>query len=718
MQTFPTLSDPTYRIEAELGAGGGGVVYKAWHTRLQKHVVLKRIKDESGLIHAERQRGETDILKNLKHAHLPQLYDFLTDESGVYTVMEYIPGQSFAALLKEKQTFTQPQIVRWAAQLADALAYLHGQNPPVLHSDIKPGNIMLTPDGEICLIDFNISLVLDGDEAQALGLSHGYASPEQYGPQGLPRDMQIVPRSKTASTHVSDTDARTIVDKFEQTVMDTSVQTIVDGSMETMLDTGVKPVPETPSSSAQRRTKIRMDMRSDIYSLGATLYHLAAREKPAIATGDIVPLHARSVPFSEAFTYIIERCMERDPSLRFQTAADLHDAFANIHKLDGRWKRQRAKTAAASVVLTALFAASCGAAFWGWTRMGSEKVEAFNNHVLAIADTDTAYDAAIVLFPENPAAYQAQAVKLCRPGSYEVCVEYVKSVMAKLSAYPQDEAGLRQIGNIYYAQGNAYFELDEYPNAVLAYEAAIANNPDNPEMYRDYAIALARCGYIDRAEALLHDVRDMDLATVSVRLLQGEIVFAKGNDAEAITLFQEVLQNADDINLRNRTVLICDKAYRNLPERIEEEIALLRDALDILPANYALILKERLADALVRSGGYAEAAALFEEIRQNGSISYQTWQNIGVLYQQMGEFAKARALYAELQAAYPDDYRPLLRMAYLSLEEQAALPNEERAYEDAAALYDRAKALCRTDDAELLQLAGIITELRQNGWID
>jgi len=193
MSLLPVLSDPAYSIEAELGAGGGSVVYKAWHSRLQKYVVLKRIKDESGLIQSGLQRAEVDILKNLKHTYLPQLYDFLDDPSGVYTVMEFIPGRSFAELLKETPRFGQKDVVRWAEQLSGALAYLHGQNPTVLHSDIKPANIMLTPEGDLCLIDFNISLLLDGDDAKALGLSHGYASPEQYGPPGLASGKQPPP---------------------------------------------------------------------------------------------------------------------------------------------------------------------------------------------------------------------------------------------------------------------------------------------------------------------------------------------------------------------------------------------------------------------------------------------------------------------------------------------------------------------------------------------
>ena len=76
--TFPTLSDPAYRIESELGSGGGGVVYKAWHTRLQKHVVIKELKrgSDNDIV---TQRNEVEALKNVKSAYLPQVYDFIAE---------------------------------------------------------------------------------------------------------------------------------------------------------------------------------------------------------------------------------------------------------------------------------------------------------------------------------------------------------------------------------------------------------------------------------------------------------------------------------------------------------------------------------------------------------------------------------------------------------------------------------------------------------------
>ena len=144
----------TYEILERLGEGSGGVVYKAYHRRLRQPVVLKKMKNRS--ISRAVNRQEVDILKNLHHSYLPQVLDFLEVDGDVYTVMSYIPGKSFAQLLNEGQHFTQKQLIRWGMQICSALNYLHNQKPPVIHGDIKPANIMLTPEGNICLIDFNI----------------------------------------------------------------------------------------------------------------------------------------------------------------------------------------------------------------------------------------------------------------------------------------------------------------------------------------------------------------------------------------------------------------------------------------------------------------------------------------------------------------------------------------------------------------------------------
>ena len=154
----------TYELREKLGSGGGGNVFLAYHLRLGKEVVLKA--DKRKLTTSEALlRREVDVLKNLSHPYIPHVYDFFVDGETVYTVMDYIQGESLDRPLKRGEHYSQAQVIQWATELLEALCYLHSPihgNPPrgFVHSDIKPANLMRTPDNHICLIDFNIALAL------------------------------------------------------------------------------------------------------------------------------------------------------------------------------------------------------------------------------------------------------------------------------------------------------------------------------------------------------------------------------------------------------------------------------------------------------------------------------------------------------------------------------------------------------------------------------
>ena len=166
----------TYEVIGEIGHGAGGIVYKAYHKRLRQEVVLKKIR-QSG-VSEKIGRKEADILKKLHNSYLPQVLDFLTAGDGsIYTVMSFVPGKTLKELMEQGVVFSRSQLVHCGMQLCSALHYLHSQNPPVIHGDIEPSNIMLTPEGNICLIDFNIAFYLDAETI--LGCTEGYTSPEK-----------------------------------------------------------------------------------------------------------------------------------------------------------------------------------------------------------------------------------------------------------------------------------------------------------------------------------------------------------------------------------------------------------------------------------------------------------------------------------------------------------------------------------------------------------
>lgn len=194
--------DGTYQVIREIGKGGLGTVYMAMHLRLRKYVVLKRVQAEG--FEMETLRLEADLLKNLRHPCLPQIYDFLLKAGEVYTVMDYIEGADLGHIPCGPRHISEEQAIRWFCQLAEVLDYLHTQERPILHSDIKPENLILTPEGNLCLIDFNISL--SGRQRGKLnGFSRDFASPEQIRMAetilaGRPCRMQLDERTDIYST--------------------------------------------------------------------------------------------------------------------------------------------------------------------------------------------------------------------------------------------------------------------------------------------------------------------------------------------------------------------------------------------------------------------------------------------------------------------------------------------------------------------------------------
>jgi len=172
-----------YRIIKILGQGGMGAVYLAHDSTLDTKVAIKanfKTTKES----STQFLREARLLASLRHTNLPRVIDYFYLDQNQYLVMDYIPGEDLDDYVSKYGKPTLEQIFEWAKQLGSALNYLHGCKPPVIHRDIKPGNIKLTPSGEVMLVDFGIAKAAEASQATAtgaLGYTPGYAPPEQYG---------------------------------------------------------------------------------------------------------------------------------------------------------------------------------------------------------------------------------------------------------------------------------------------------------------------------------------------------------------------------------------------------------------------------------------------------------------------------------------------------------------------------------------------------------
>lgn len=422
-----------YEIQDQIGSGGGGIVYLGRHMRLEKQVVLKA--DRRTLsTKPEALRREVDMLKGLSHRYIPQVYDFVQEDGVVYTVMDFVPGQSLDKLLSEKRPIAQPDIIRWSCQLLEALSYLHSRPPHgILHGDIKPANIMLRPDGDICLIDYNIALALGENGAVKVGLSRGYASPEHYG----------VDYSKLKQEDAAD-------------------------ATEILVSDPAGRISSSASSGNGSSRGVLLDVRSDIYSLGATLYHLLSGRRPPQEASKIEPLGSETC--SEAVAAIIKKAMSPDPNLRYQSAEEMLAAFANLHRQDQRMCRHKRRMIACAISLGGLFLIGGACAFTGLKQLEQRQtaltLAGYSADALAKGDVSGAVELALQAIPKGKNIFQAPVTAQAR-----------KALTDALGVYELSD-GFKSLATVNLP--SAPFQIIKSPEgsrfaAIYAYETAVFN---------------------------------------------------------------------------------------------------------------------------------------------------------------------------------------------------------------------------------------------------
>jgi len=258
-----TLLNERYRVLRILGQGGMSSVYHAIDENIGIPVAVKAnlvLTDD----YSRQFQREANILATLRHPNLPRVNDYFhIPGQGQYLVMDFIEGEDLRERIERLDQLSERETILIGAAICDALMYLHQRQPPVIHRDIKPGNIKITPEGHIILVDFGLVKLLENNQQTTTGaraMTPGYSPPEQYG-------------------------------------------------------TG------------------RTDERSDIYSLGATLYAAITGVIPedglSRLTGKekLTPIRKIRSGVSDRLASIIEKSLELESEKRFQTAHEFRSAL-------------------------------------------------------------------------------------------------------------------------------------------------------------------------------------------------------------------------------------------------------------------------------------------------------------------------------------------------------------------------------------------------------
>src|SRR5579875_3816985 len=198
IETVPsgTVLRGRYRIERVLGSGGFGHVYQAVDLSTNQQYAVKEYL-VTGASGQEQLKHEAAVLSQLHHPNLPAFQDAFIERGRYYVVLNYIEGNDLTDIIRiarqRNDIVPIPRIMEWLLAICDAVIFLHSQRPPVIHRDIKPDNIRITPNGTAVLVDLgNAKAVADGARTLFF-IRHqgtpGYAPPEQY-PGGAGTDAR------------------------------------------------------------------------------------------------------------------------------------------------------------------------------------------------------------------------------------------------------------------------------------------------------------------------------------------------------------------------------------------------------------------------------------------------------------------------------------------------------------------------------------------------
>jgi tetratricopeptide (TPR) repeat protein/tRNA A-37 threonylcarbamoyl transferase component Bud32 len=321
-----------YRIIRLLGMGGMGAVYQAWDAELGVAVAIKVILPEAtadprAAADLERRfKRELLLARQVTHKHVVRIHDLGTIDGVKYITMTYVDGTDVATILKAKQRIPVSETLRIARQVVSGLVAAHAAG--VVHRDLKPANIMVGADGQPLIMDFGIASSTAVAAVSPAGLAGGLSS-----------------SAWTVSTHIEATMNGAVV-----------------GTVEYM-------APE------QARAET-VDQRADVYAFGLILYDMLSgggrAKRAGSALEELKARMAHSPPaigtlvpgIPQALAELISRCLEPDPSRRFQTSKDLEDALARLDENGEPIPVRRTVGLRMMAAIVAVLAAIAAAAVW------------------------------------------------------------------------------------------------------------------------------------------------------------------------------------------------------------------------------------------------------------------------------------------------------------------------------------------------------------------
>ena len=729
--------------------GGFGDIFIGHKIGLDVQVVIKRTKQIRFSVINQEQ--EANILKNLKHQYLPRIYDMIVSGDGfVYTIIDFSPGEDLQRYVKDHGPIDEKRAMRWAKQLCEVVQYLHHQKPPIIHCDIKPANVMITPDDNICLIDFNTSTLLGTMGVRAV--TNGYAAPEQYVRPGdhmgsaSPKEQVPAPKLNVFANLAMDQKA--VAERTEQ--YDKTVTLFAEPLMEEAKAKGEqKRGAELPlrSSSVSSGVTDRADRfreispRTDIYAIGATLYYMVTGIRPEKALDEVTALSRRNPAVSASFVRVIERAMQKDPEKRFPDAVQMLHALDDVTEIDTGLKRLKRTHLVTILILIILWAAGGSMFAFGIVSLQRESDSTYLSYLADgdnalengdYAAAEDAYEKAVEVKPELLQGYLQTAYLYYYRGQYQLAIDTLESIQTSDVIQTKFLSG-EDLAAIHYVEGTCYFEMRDYENAIAEEKEALTTDADNTGALLRLAMAQAGSGDTDQARETINELESAGGDEAQCSVILAEIEGKEGNGTAAHEAYQKAIDATDDTDILYHAYLGEAKLYEE-EENYDNEIALLEEACGRLPNSTSLVIRQQLAQAYSSLAAkemdqsensdkvkeyYGKAVDLYEEMVSDGTQSLVSMLNLAAANEGLGDVRGALNALTQAEDLYPYDYRVDMRLSYLYATHHGEIGKDSEDfaksaewYKSALEKYQQKLANGGSEDTNMINLKNLMHQLK------
>lgn len=469
------------------------------------------------------------------------------------------------------------------------------------------------------------------------------------------------------------------------------------------------------------------DARTDIYSLGVTMYHLLTGKSPNEPPYEFKLLRMVDKSFSEGIEFIVNKCVQNNPLNRYQDTTELLHDLNNIHTFNSYYKKQKFAeninlgSKCAALLLCSIMIFVSGKSVMAEREKRYADIIDGGYHYLNLfqfQDSLNYFEEAVKMEKNNPESYFGIAQIFLKQGRYDECISYLDEISSKM---PE----CRNAAQYNYLKGSVLYEKEDYEAAVDYMEKAYETDPTKNDYSIDLAVCYAKLGDLSEAREILDSITSDGITDDILNYVRGQIVLAEGNTTEAVGNFETVISITDDEDLKTRSYMELSNIYKamrntgNSRTAVNSQIDVLERAVNDLQDEDNLIITEAMAEAYFAAKKYDLSVQKFKKLIELGYERAYIYRNIAIIYQQTGNFSKAEDTLMDMKEKYPDDYQCYMQLAYLYMEMEGQEPESRRDYSKVLKYYNLAVQFAPSgkNTSDILQLTAKINELRSKGWL-